>query len=200
MLSPDTTRRTLLAATAGAIFLGAGCVSRPRVPDIVFGGSRAREFTSLSDLAHSSCALAVVTPTGKFHPVPLEDAEPDSAPIPFCEMKVSQVVAGRFDRTSALVVSIGKDRKTQTEAFLDGGPFLVFLAPAITLPGRQFADGYVAVGGPAGAYVSDGTDYRFLKIDKDSPKLPDVVDTRSRSAFSTGYKTEQQILAEGPDW
>lgn len=198
MPSIEIQRRAILAAAAATALLGAGCVPRPRVPEIVTEGSRAREYTRLDQLAELSCAIVIVTATGELHPVPLRDGGPGAAPTPFCGMKVQRVVGGVLDRTDVDIVSPGKDQGTGREAFLEGGPFLVFLAPAMYATNDRVAEGYVAVGGPAGVYVSDGADYRFLQIDKESPQLPSVIDVRSRDALPAVVKTEKQLLAEGP--
>lgn len=199
-----STNHVLPALLAAMMLVSvAGCSddtpSGQSVPRIVVEGSRSHDFKSLDELAAKANAILVVKPTGRQDSVPLPEEHggtPDSAPTPFVEMEVVQVVSGSVQGDVIRVVSPGIDEGTGGQALLTGGPYLVFVAPAM-YEADDPVGGYVIVGGPAGVFASGGAKNQFARADSESTSLPAEVSlTGTRLPKVT--KTEEQLLAEGP--
>lgn len=175
----------------------------PQLPEITGHGTRIYDFQSLEDLAEKSNAIVVAEPTGETRSVPLPEGYGDefSAPTPYVTMQVTKVLSGEVKGDVIEVVSPAIDRRTQKQVLSSGGPWLLFLAPAMYGPDDP-AGGYVAVGGPAGVYLQFGDD-DFRRIDDHSEALPKALSTdstksRGVSPLPEVTKTEEQLLAEGP--
>jgi hypothetical protein len=169
------------------------------VPVIAATGSRAREYDSLSELAETSSALVVATPTGTLHDVPLpaEDGGTDeSAPTTYVQMRVVKVLSGALDKAAIDVVSPGTDERTGEAALLSGGPYLMYLTPAM-YDAEKPAGGYAITGGPAGVYASQGRPDVYSRVDTLSPRLPEEIDV-STTTLPTVSHTEAELLRAGP--
>lgn len=180
-----------------------GAAEQPQLPEIAEHGTRIRDFQSLEELAELANAIVIAEPTGKTHSVPLPEGYggESSAPTPYVTMQVTEVLSGEVKGDVIEVVSPAIDERTQEQVLSSGGPWLLFLAPAM-YGADDPAGGYVAVGGPAGVYLQSGED-EYLKIDAHSEALPETISTdssRSRSASPVPEvtKTEEELLAEGP--
>lgn len=197
-----------IAATAvlASLALLAGCASdtdpagadRPHIPKIVSEGSRAQEYTSVTQLAEKASAIIVGKPVGEefVRPMPSKSAAPGAAGTPYVRMKVIQVLAGKVSGKTIDVVSPGTDQATGKAATAQGGPYVMFLAPAMYQKDSP-AGGYAIVGGPAGLYATlDSTSTTFTKVDTESPSLPKRLSITQDMPTIT--KTEAQLLAEGP--
>lgn len=203
--SPRPGRIAGAGLTAALLLAGCSGASPDRgVPVIRSEGSRIRDHRSLQDLADWASALVIAEPVGTWHDVPLPDGhgDPDSAPTRFVTLDVTQVVSGTVEGRTIDVVSPGTDEGTGEPALLDGGPYLIFLAPAMYDRGDP-AGGYVAVGGPAGVFAADREGLGFLRMDEESPDLPARIPwDRERSGTPSGLpavsRTEAELLAEGP--
>ncbi|MGW5237394.1 hypothetical protein ACWEOW_00510 [Monashia sp. NPDC004114] len=90
----------------------------------------------------------------------------------------------------------GIDQNTGKSALRSGGPFLLFLAPAMH-GANDPAGGYVAVGGPAGVFAAKGPAQKYLRVDSDSPRLPAEINLAADS-LPMITKSEAQLLSEGP--
>ena len=85
---------------------------------------------------------------------------------------------------------------TGKAAIARGGPYVMFLAPAMYQKNSP-AGGYAIVGGPAGLYATlDGSSTNFTRVDQESLQLPKRLDTTETTPAIT--KTETRLLAEGP--
>ncbi|MEV7227192.1 hypothetical protein AB0M79_09235 [Polymorphospora sp. NPDC051019] len=169
-----------------------------QLPRFDIEGTRAHMYTSVQELADKASAIIVATPTGKSHsrPLPPEHGEPDSAPTRYVKMTVTKVVQGTLDAREIDLVSPGVDQSTGDLGLLSGGPFLLFVTPAMYGPNDP-AGGYVVVGGPAGVYAKATGATAFQKVDVASGSLPATLrDTPQDLPAIT--KTEAQLLREGP--
>ncbi|RLP77756.1 hypothetical protein D9V32_00010 [Mycetocola tolaasinivorans] len=182
----------------------AGCAAASeslRIPDIQDRGFRAYEYSSLDELAQRASAIAVVEPTGRTHEVPLPEGYglPDSAPIVFDIVRVVSVVSGELSGDTIEVATPGIDENTGFSALETGGPYAVFLTPAM-YGAQDPIGGYAIVGGPAGFFAATqkNTRTRFQRVDTQSPDLPKILDHTDRAALPTITKTEAELLAEGP--
>lgn len=199
-----STNRILPALLAATMLVSvAGCSgdasSAQPIPRIEIEGSRAHDFKSLNELAAKANAILVVKPTGKQDAVPLPEEHggtPESAPTPFVEMEVVRVVSGSVQGDVINVVSPGIDQNTGKEALITGGPYLVFVAPAM-YEADDPVGGYVIVGGPAGVFASGGAKDKFTRVDSESASLPAEVSS-SGAGLPRITKTEEQLLSEGP--
>lgn len=200
----STNRHQLLGIVAATSLIGLAACSRDSsstqsLPKISVMGSRLLMFSSLDELAAKANAIAIVKPTGKQDFVPLpqkQGGSPDSAPTPFLEMKVVRVLSGAVDGDVIRVVSPGIDENTGRQALLTGGPYLVFLAPAM-YDANAPAGGYAIVGGPAGVFANSGATNRFRRVDAESKSLPSEISLDTTSLPKV-RKTEAQLLTEGP--
>lgn len=189
----------VVAALIGVAGCSGESVSSQSIPRIVVDGSRARSYNSLDDLADKANAIAIVKPTGEQKSVPLprdQGGTADSAPITFVEMEVVRVISGSLQGDVVNVVSPGIDANTGGQALLSGGPYLVFLAPAmygINAP----VGGYVIVGGPAGVFAKGRAKDTFLRLDDESTSLPSEV-VAAGNKLPKITKTEAELLSEGP--
>jgi hypothetical protein len=187
---------TLLVSVAGC---SDGAPSAQSIPRIVAEGSRARDFKSLDELAAKANAVLIVKPTGNQDSVPLPKTHggtPDSAPTPYVEMEVVEVVSGSVRGDVINIVSPGIDENTGKQALLTQGPYLVFVAPAM-YAANDPVGGYVIVGGPAGVFAAGGTNDQFARMDPESTLLPAEV-SLTGTPLPKVTKTEEQLLAEGP--
>lgn len=193
-------------AVLASLALLAGCASdtdpapadQPHIPTIVSEGSRAEQYTSIAQLAEKASAVIVGKPVGEefVRPMPSKSAAPGAAGTPYVRMKVIKVLAGTVSGTTIDVVSPGTDQVTGKAATAQGGPYVMFLAPAMYQKDSP-AGGYAIVGGPAGLYAAlDSTSTNFTKVDDESPSLPKKLSTTQD--IPTITKTEAQLLAEGP--
>lgn len=190
--------------TVGTVLL-TGC-SVPSGPEasgersiaITAEGSRAIEYTSLDQLAAKANAIVEVEATGKTHggPLPAGYANSGSAPTTYVTMKVTQVLSGEVTGGVIDVVSPGTVGETGEVALLDGGPYVLFLAPAMYAPNEP-AGGYAVVGGPAGAFTEAPGTATFRHMDLETPRLPGSLDLATM-VLPKINKTEGQLLAEGP--
>ncbi|MFL6174427.1 MAG: hypothetical protein ACJ716_16170 [Marmoricola sp.] len=168
-----------------------------RVPNLQEVGSRAHEYTSLDQVAAIANALVLATPTGRQSstPLPVRPGDgPDPAPTTYVEMHIEKVLSGSVKSSTVQVVSLGQDENTGGPALLTGGPFLMYLAPAM-YGAHDPAGGYVVAGGPAGAYVSDGLG-TYLKLDSLDPGLPSTIS--SAADLPETNHSESELLAIGP--
>lgn len=177
-----STRRALLLASLGAsLLLTPGCAAEPQeggVPVIEVAGSRAREFRTLDELAGQASAVILAHPTGEQFEVPLpaeQGGTADSAPTVYVHLVVERVLAGQLDAEEIDLVSPGIDQRNGRWSLLEGGPYVVFVTPAMYAVGEP-TGGYVAVGGPAGVFASAGDGRVFLRVDGGSPRLPEKID------------------------
>ena len=199
-----STDRVLVSALAVLSLFTVACSTRDgsstdALPVIRAEGSRAREYHSLDELATGASALVVVRPTGRESSVPLPATEGGtlgSAPTPFVEMRVLMVLSGAVSGTIVDVVSPGIDERNGGQALAVGGPYLLFLAPAMYGPNRPVG-GYAIVGGPAGAFGSRGLSGGFDRIDGESPSLPQSI-TLGTTHLPAVVRTEAELLAAGP--
>ena len=100
------------------------------------------------------------------------------------------VLSGAVSGTIVDVVSPGIDERNGGQALAVGGPYLLFLAPAMYGPNRP-------VGGPAGAFGSRGLSGGFDRIDGESPSLPQSI-TLGTTHLPAVVRTEAELLAAGP--
>ncbi len=203
MLSTNRTR-IAMASILGTILILSGCASTGEantLPQIASEGTRAVEYTSLSQLAERANAIVVAVPTGEEYEVPLPGGygTEDSAPTPYVTMKDLKIISGEVSGETINVVGPGVDQNTGKQALASGGPYLLFLAPAM-YGANDPAGGYVAVGGPAGVFESptSGTGAAsFLRVDGLSTFLPERIDV-GKTSIPRVTKTEKQLLSEGP--
>lgn len=197
-----STKRILSALVLGAAFVAsvAGCGQATRdqgVPVIEVLGTRAFEYDSIDQLAQKASAIVVVRPTGNGHDVPLpaeQGGTDNSAPTSFQTLEVVRVLSGSVDGKTIEVVSPGLDDRTGKSAIAAGGPFILFIAPAMYGP-DETVGGYAIVGGPAGMYAQVGD--RYLRVDAESPRLPDSLDPAT-TPWPAITKSAAQLLHEGP--
>lgn len=198
--------KALVCSVAAAVSLPllAGCSSagsegsQSQIPRIVSEGSRAQVYTSLDQLAAKSNAIIIGKPTGTefVRPMPAKSAAPDAAGTPYVRIKVVKVLAGQVSGREIDVVSPGTDQHTGKAATARGGPYVMFLAPAMYQKDSP-AGGYAIVGGPAGLYATtDSASQDYTRVDQESPALPARLNVTSKLPSIT--KTEAQLLAEGP--
>lgn len=109
-------------------------------------------------------------------------------------LKVTKVVSGALTDATIAVVSPGIDEDEGEPALLSGGPYLLFVTPAMYAADEP-AGGYAVVGGPAGVYASSGDS--FKRVDAGSPKLPQEL-TASGTTWPTALLSEQELLHRGP--
>ncbi len=197
-----STRMRLSAAT-GALFLAlTGCsASEPEdaegAPQIEVAGSRAKEYSSLDDLAASASAIILAAPTGKSLDVSLpaeQGGTKESAPTPYVVMEVLEVLRGSLNAQTIELVSPGDDVRTGERSLLTGGPYVLFITPAMYAADEP-AGGYVVVGGPAGVYAKAGSTY--VRVDDASPRLPSTIDVQ-RTKWPAITKSEEALLHAGP--
>lgn len=196
--------RIVKASILGTILMLAGCAStgdENTLPLIASAGTRAVEYTSLAQLAEKANAIVIAVPTGEEYEVALPEGygTEDSAPTPYVTMKVVKVISGKVSAETINVVSPGIDQNTSEQVLLSGGPYLLFLAPAM-YGANDPAGGYVVVGGPAGAFESPTRETAaasFLRIDSESASLPARIDL-GKTSIPRVTKTEKQLLEEGP--
>jgi len=193
----------LVVAVAAACSSG---VADARIPEIHVEGSRAVEYRSLAALADRSSAIVVVEPTGEQAVVPLPSGygEAGAAPTLYDKVRVARVLAGEVAGDTIRVVSPGIDANTGRSALSGGGPYLLFVAPAM-YGADDPAGGYVVTGGPAGLFAAAQPDARhssstvsFLRVDDESPALPESIDTTDRASLPQITRSEAQLLREGP--
>lgn len=203
MLSTKKPGNFVSLGLASALML-TGCSATSEsipIPEIRDQGSRARTYSSLDDLAQRASAIAVIEPTGSSREVPLPPGygQPDSAPTVFDVVRVTSVVSGTLGGDTIEIATPGTDDNTGASALSTGGPYLVFLAPAMYNTNDPIG-GYVVVGGPAGLFANAqrDTQTRFQRVDTQSPDLPKKLDLNDRAALPTITKTEAELLAEGP--
>ena len=197
----STKRIAAVAALAFTLALS-GCASGDElIPRIEIAGSRAFIYQSLDELALDSNAIVVATPTGEEYSIPLPEGYGESTTrISFVKMKVDKLVSGKVTSDTIDVVSPGIDENTGRQALAEGGPFLIFLAPAMWNANEPIG-GYVATGGPAGVFAgSKSSPDAFARIDDESSALPISIDlgSRARTALPTITKSEETLLNEGP--
>ncbi len=185
-----------------AVALLFGCSAGPTssgtssVPRIVSHGSRPYEYKSFEQLADHALALVIVEPTGKemSKPLPKGYGPDDAAPTPYVEMNIVKVLGGSIKETRIDLVSPGVDENTKRQALVSGGPYLIYITPAM-YGANDPAGGYVAVGGPAGVYAFEGDGFR--RVDSESPSLPASI-TEQSPMLTKPTKSYEQLLKEGP--
>lgn len=201
-----STKHVAVTTALASLAFVAGCASghdpaatdEPHIPKIVSEGSRAREYTSITQLAEKASAVVVGKPVGEqfVRPMPSNSAPPGAAGTPYVRIQVIKVLAGKVSGRTIDVVSPGTDEVTGTAATAHGGPYVMFLTPAMYQKNSP-AGGYAIVGGPAGLYATlDSSSTSFTKVDAESPSLPKELSTTHGIPVIT--KTEAQLLAEGP--
>jgi len=199
---PSTrTLPALLAATllVSIVSCGDAAPSAQPIPRIVVEGSRARDYKSLDELAEKSNAVLVVKPTGTQSAVPLPQRNggtPESAPTLLVQVEVVRILSGSVSDDVINIVSPGIDENTGKQALLNGGPYIVFVAPAM-YAANDPVGGYVIVGGPTGLFASRGAQDVFERVDSESSLLPAEVSLNA-TKFPKITKTEEQLLYEGP--
>lgn len=201
-------RKTGLVTAALAVVLtGCGSHDAPRVistnshavPHIEESGSRARVYRSLSELSEDSSALVVGVPTGERFAVPFpadEGGGPDSAPTIYVGMRIKRVLSGTVGSETVKVVSPGTDGNTGQPALLTGGPYLMYLTPAM-YDANDPAGGYALTGGAAGVYAGSDDANVFSRVDTESPDLPTTVDLGSTTPPAVSH-SEADLLRRGP--
>ncbi|WP_028707348.1 hypothetical protein [Propionicicella superfundia] len=139
----------------------------------------------------------IAEPTGgeSARTAPGGDGADDSAPVPYVTMRVTRVLGGGVSASEIQVISPGVDHRTGRQVLVSGGPYLLFLAPAMYAADDP-AGGYVVTGGPAGLYAAIERG-RFGRVDSSSPKLPSTL-SGSTTDLPEITKSEKQVLAEGP--
>ncbi|GAB3139635.1 hypothetical protein GCM10027290_09150 [Micromonospora sonneratiae] len=190
-------------ATAALIAGGLAACATPaqegsQLPRFEVEGTRAYDYMSVQQLADKASAIILATPTGKSHSVPLpaKHGQPDSAPTQYVRMTVTSVLRGNLDVQEIDLVSPGVDVNTGKLGLLSGGPYLLFVTPAMYGPNDR-AGGYVVVGGPAGVYAKSTSASAFQKVDVDSKALPGTLSGTAQD-LPLITKTEAQLLSEGP--
>jgi hypothetical protein len=117
-----TVSRAALAAASVLLLAGCGLGSdkndSSRLPRIAGQGSRAHEYTSLTELAQAASAVVVAVPA-------------DAAPTPYVQLRVTQVLSDRLSAGLIDLVSPGVDENTGQLALAHGGRYLIYLAPAM---------------------------------------------------------------------
>lgn len=211
MRSTNSSRvATVLAATAGLGLVLSACgtsaddhvdakspAASSALPRIEEMGTSSIEYTSLSQLADISSALVIAKPTGKQSATPLPASQggtTDSAPTTFVEMRITKVLSGTLTHDVINVVTPGTDQNTGGPALLTGGPYLMYITPAM-YAANEPVGGYVVSGGPAGVYGSVGG--AFAKLDRSNAKLPATIDLTATKLPDTS-KSEAELLAAGP--
>lgn len=199
-----STNKAAVSVAAGITLLLAGCASQSPstasdspVPVIHVDGTRSTEYESVAELAEDASAIIVATPTGEQWDEPLPSAlggTSESSPTTFVRLKVSKVLSGTLDDDTIAVVSPGIDETQGELALLSGGPYLIFVTPAM-YGADQPAGGYAIVGGPAGLYASSGNS--FKRVDGESPRLPKEL-TLSGTSWPKNLKSEKELLHRGP--
>jgi hypothetical protein len=94
------------------------------------------------------------------------------------------------------LVSPGVDETTGDPALGRGGPYLMYITPAM-YAANDPAGGYVVVGDPAGVYGAHGNKGEYSRIDTMSPALPATI-TLGRTALPGATKSEKELLRDGP--
>lgn len=192
-----------VAAVLSMVVILAGCApteERNAIPRIKSDGTRAVEYKSLSQLAEKANAIVIAVPTGKEHsvPLPVDYGNEASAPTPYVTMTVSKVISGKVSAETINVVSPGIDQNTGKQSLASGGPYLLFLTPAM-YGANDPVGGYASVGGPAGVFASPTktSAFNFQRIDDESKSLPAQIDV-GKTSIPPVMKTEEQLLNEGP--
>lgn len=168
----------------------------PEFVDVL--GDRAKDYHSLADLSREASAVLVVSSPGQRseRPLPSPMGSPGSAPIVSYTLTVKSVVAGTIGTKDSITVVDGLPPATSGRSVFDGaGTFLVFVAPALYGPDQPMG-GYAIVGGPAGIWANN-TAETFIKLDSESPDLPDAIDLSSKGAVPSPTRGEQEILHAG---
>jgi len=174
------------------------------------GVSLAHRYNGVADLASISSAVVVVTPTGggTTRPLPaLPGVEESPAPVEYVTMTVVRVVSGSLgdgSRSAAKtidIVSPGIDQNTGKLALLTGGPYLLFITPAMLAPGKALG-GYVVSGGPNGVFgVTDtrNPDVFRSAFRVENASLPESIDVRnSASEIPAITHSEAELIQIGP--
>lgn len=185
-----------VAVLTSGVLTGCSVDQTSTMPEFTIEGSRPYEFTSLEQLAGISSAIVVATPTGKEHTEPLPDGygAKDSAPTQYIEMRIESVESGELKADVIDLVSPGIDAKSGKIGLIEGGPFLLFITPAMFGPDDP-AGGYVVVGGPAGVFASTSANSGFLRVDNSSAQLPSKVSLEGLPRIT---QTEAELLRKGP--
>lgn len=137
-------------------------------------------------------------PTGEEHgkPLPMGFGLAEPAPTPYVQMRVINVLSGDLQPDMIDLVSPGLDERTGRQALVAGGPYLLFITPAM-FGANDPAVGYVVVGGPAGAYGATSRHARdFTRLDAVSVRLPATI-TVGATGFPAAALTQQEALAQG---
>ena len=168
------------------------------MPRIASEGSRAHEYTALADLAVHASAVVVAVPTGRESSKPLPEGygSEGAAPTPYVQMRVTKVLSGTLRPGLIELVSPGIDQNTGKQALGHGGPYLMYITPAMYGPNDP-AGGYVVVGGVAGVYGAKGQGSAYLRIDTESPKLPAEI-TVGQTTLPGPTTSEAELVQEGP--
>lgn len=200
MRSTDKLITKALAAALAALALTA-CSSADEnaLPRISIDGTRAHEYSTLNELARDATAVVVAVPTGKEHAkaLPANYGPADAAPTPYVQMRVIKVLSGDLQPGMIDLVSPGVDENTGKQALRAGGPYLLYLTPAM-YAANDPAGGYVVVGGPAGAYGATASNSKdFARLDAESVKLPAKI-TLGATDVPAAALTEKEALAQGP--
>lgn len=183
----------------GVALTACGSSGENALPKISIDGTRAHEYTTLGELAQDATAVVVAVPTGKEHakPLPKDYGPADAAPTPYVQLRVIKVLSGDLQPGMIDLVSPGLDERTGKQALRAGGPYLLYITPAM-YAANDPAGGYVVVGGPAGAYGATSSNAKdFNRIDTESVKLPAKI-TLGATDVPAAALTEQEALAQGP--
>lgn len=196
-------RKALVAVPFGAaLVLTPSCAPEPTdgtIPVIEVAGSRAREFRSLDELAEQASAVILAHPTGEQSEVPLppeQGGTADSAPTVYVRLAVERVIAGSLDAAEIDLVSPGIDQRTGRWSLREGGPYVLFVTPAMYAAGEP-AGGYVAVGGPAGVFASPGRGDAFVRVDAASTRLPERI-VLGTTPIPAPTASEAELIRRGP--
>ena len=188
--------------------VASGCAGETTqaLPRFDIQGTIMHEYQGITELADISSAIIVATPTGKLTSKPLPPvpgSEGTPAPVQYVLMKVDAVISGALAdvRTDGLieVVSPGTDLNTGRLAMQQGGPYLLFVTPAMLAPGNAFG-GYVVSGGPNGVFVrtdSRTPDSYYSAYHEHNKTLPEVL-TVGRSTIPPITHSEAELIKIGP--
>ncbi len=198
-----STGRAVLSASLGAsLLLTPGCAPGPsesNIPLVEVAGSRAREFRTLDELAEQASAVILAHPMGEQFEVPLppdQGGTADSAPTVYVRLAVERVIAGSLDAAEIDLVSPGTDQHTGRWSLCEGGPYVLFVTPAMYAAGEP-AGGYVAVGGPAGVFASPGRGDAFVRVDAASTRLPERI-VLGTTPIPAPTASEAVLIRRGP--
>jgi hypothetical protein len=140
-----------------------------RTTDTAVDVSRAREYSTLTDLALDARLVVVGTPTGDIRRNPYYgDAD---TPFGIIDFAVSQTLFGQPDKLVQVSVEASQTNgEIRSDKLENGKTYLLFLTPQ----GPRSPSVYTIVGYKAGMFEESATGV-FTLLDSESPKLPSKV-------------------------